>query len=721
MRVRYRTLAAVPFALFLAATSAPSPRPITERDLFRFTWIADPQISPDGSRIVYVRVVVDDKKEGYATSLWIVPANGKQPARPLTSGPKDAAPAWSPDGRSIAFVRAVQREGKQTSQLYVLSMDGGEARQLTDLPEDAGGPAWSPDGKAIAFSSSTTSEDLAKRSAATPRSTAADSSAKAEEHKSDVRVITRAVYRFNGPGYLDPTRHDHVWTVAVPVATERPAPKQLTAGDFDDGSIEWAPDGSRIYFTSDRLAESYYLPQDQDLYSIPAVGGVMTKVASIDGVIGEFAISPDGKRIAFIGTLNASPVRSYDQPDLFVTDNAPGATPRNLTASYDFDIGDGISSDQHAPRGSQPSGPVWSADGASIIVRAAARGRANLQRFVVASGAVTPFTEGDQEVVSYTSSRGGGVLALVFSTQTTVGDLFVASAAHGAKASLTAVVRPNAELFAELTLTAPEEIWYTSFDGKRIQAWIQKPPSFDASRKYPMILEIHGGPHAAYGHSFYHEIQWMAAKGYVVLYPNPRGSTSYGQEFGNVIQFHYPGDDYRDLMIGVDTLIGRGYVDAQRLGVTGGSGGGLLTNWVVTQTDRFKAAVSQRSIADWTSFWYNADFSQFTSSWFKGAPWQSREDFAARSPITYVERVTTPLMLVEGEADYRTPPANGGEQMFRALKYLKKPVVMVRFPEESHELSRSGKPWHRIERLRHIVNWFDKYLMGLPVDAYAIP
>jgi dipeptidyl aminopeptidase/acylaminoacyl peptidase len=615
-------------------------------------------------------------------------------------------------------VRTVKQEGKDpTSQLFLLSMDGGEARQLTALPEGASAPLWAPDGKTIAFASATTSDDLAQREKA--RADSADTTRR-EARKSDVRVITRAIYRFNGPGYLDPTRHDHVWTVAVPSGTERPTPKQITTGEFDEGSLAWSPDGARIYFTSDRVAESYYLPNDQDLYSVPASGGAATRVASIDGAIGAFSISPDGKRIAFVGTLNGSPVRSYDQPDLFVTDNVAGATPRNLTAGYDFDIDDGISSDQHAPRGSQPSGPVWTADGGSLIVRAAEKGRANLKRITIASGAVTPFTEGDQEIVSYTASRGGGTLALVVSTATVVGDLVVANAARG-KTTITPLVRPNAELFSELALTPPEEIWYTSFDGKRIQAWIQKPPSFDAAKKYPLILEIHGGPHAAYGHSFYHEIQWMAAKGYVVLYPNPRGSTSYGQDFANIIQFHYPGDDYRDLMIGVDTLIGRGYVDAQRLGVTGGSGGGLLTNWVVTQTDRFKAAVSQRSIADWTSFWYNADFSQFTPSWFRGAPWQSREDFAARSPITYIERVTTPLMLVEGEADYRTPPANGGEQMFRALKYLKKPVVMVRFPDESHELSRSGKPWHRVERLQHIVNWFDKYLRGLPVDAYALP
>ena len=279
----------------------------------------------------------------------------------------------------------------------------------------------------------------------------------------------------------------------------------------------------------------------------------------------------------------------------------------------------------------------------------------------------------------------------------------------------------NARLLSGLDLPAPEEIRYKSFDGREITAWVQKPPGFDPSKKYPMILNIHGGPHAAYGATFSHEFHWMAAKGYVVLYPNPRGSSSYGTEFGNIIQHRYPGDDYLDLMYGVDELIRRGSIDPKKLGVTGGSGGGLLTNWAITRTDRFAAAVSQRSIADWSSWWYAADFSLFQPTWFKTAPFRDPADFAARSPITQVEKVTTPLMLIEGESDLRTPSPSGGEAMFRALKFLKKPTVMIRFPGESHELSRSGKPWHRVERLQHIVAWFDKYLMGKPAPQYDAP
>jgi dipeptidyl aminopeptidase/acylaminoacyl peptidase len=335
------------------------------------------------------------------------------------------------------------------------------------------------------------------------------------------------------------------------------------------------------------------------------------------------------------------------------------------------------------------------------------------------SGRVTPLESGDHEVVAYSADQTGDKLALVLSTPTQVGDIYLTSVGSDA-GRLSQVTRVNQELVGSLTLSEPEEIWYQSFDGTRIQGWIQKPPDFDAARRYPMILEIHGGPHSAYGYAFTHEFQWLAAQGYVVFYTNPRGSTSYGQKFGNIIQYHYPGDDYKDLMVGVDTLLRRGYVDPKRLGVTGGSGGGLLTNWVITQTDRFSAAVSQRSIADWGSFWYTADFTQYTPFWFRKTPWQDPEEFRVRSPITYVDRIKTPLMLVEGESDMRTPPVSGGEIMFRALKYLKKPVVMVRFPGETHELSRSGKPRHRVERLRHIRNWFDMYLKDKDVPGYAV-
>lgn len=683
-------------------------RPIRETDLLAFRWIADPQISPDGSRVVFVRVVVNEVKDRYETSLYMVRTDGKSDPQPFTSGPFDTAPRWSPDGKSLAFVRTTIKDDKPApGQICLMSTSGGEARALTSVARGASTPVWSPDGRRIAFTSSTLPEDSVQEDPA--------------HKKSDVRVITRAIYRFNGAGYVDPGRHDHIFIVgAMPPAGATARARQLTSGGFDEGNPSWSSDARQVYFTSTRVLEPYYAPEDVDLYAVPTDGGVITTVASIDGTIGDFAVSPDGKQIAFTGTTNAHPVRSYDQPDLFVTGAAPGSTPRNLTADYDFDVNDGVSSDQHAPRAANGGGIVWSRDGKSLLVTSTVHGNGNLVRVRISDGRVDPFTTGDHEVMSYNASADGATMVTSIASPLNIGDLFIADGRKNTNTPLRQITHINDELFTALDVSAPEEIWYDSFDGRKIQGWILKPPGFNPSQRYPLILEIHGGPHLPYGNSFTHEFLWMAARGYVVLYTNPRGSTSYGQEFGNLIQFKYPGDDYKDLMAGVDAVVARGYVDDKRLGVTGGSGGGVLTNWIITQTPRFAAAVSQRSIADWYGFWFTTDFWLSQPQWFHAAPWEDPADFAARSPITHIASVTTPLMLVEGDADMRTPPADGGEVMFRALKYMKKPVVMVRFPGETHELSRSGAPRHRVERLQHIVGWFDQYLQGVKSDAYVV-
>jgi dipeptidyl aminopeptidase/acylaminoacyl peptidase len=707
-RLRNHSIAAILTLVLVHAGSmvafAVQKRGITEKDLFSFVWIADPQISPDGSQVAFVRVSVDEKTDQYETSLWIVKSDGSEPARRLTGGTRDNSPRWSPDSSRLAFVRAAEKEGKiQPPQIYVMAMAGGEGRALTEVPRGAGNPVWSPDGTAIAFSSSARPDELEPKPA--------DKDSKAEKpRQSDVRVITSAVYRANGvpgSGFTDPDRPSHIWVVD---ASSDPGasiakPKQITSGEFSEGNVQWSRDGNRILFTADRRKDPYYLSDDSDLYAVSRDGGTASVIASIEGGIGAYSQSADGKRIAFIGTANGNPERSYDQSDLWVTDI--GGTPRNLTVKYDFDMGGGVGGDQRAPRGGQPAVPAWTADGQSIIVRVGEQGNANIVRVNASSGAIDPLGKGSHDVMSYTVDTAVRSIAFVRSTPTVIGDLHVVSTTGGQSKKLTTF---NDELFNSLNMTEPEEIWYTSFDGKKIQGWIQKPPSFDPSKKYPLILEIHGGPHSAYGNTFTHEFQWMAAKGYVVLYTNPRGSSNYGQDFGNSIQFAYPGDDYKDLMAGVDEVLKKGYIDPERLGVTGGSGGGLLTNWVVTQTNRFKAAVSQRDISDWANFWYTADFTLFRATWFRKAPFEDPQDFARRSPITYVQKIQTPLLFILGDEDFRTPPAAGGEDLFRALKYLKRETAMVRFPGESHELSRSGKPWHRVERLQHIVGWFDKYL-----------
>jgi dipeptidyl aminopeptidase/acylaminoacyl peptidase len=697
-------------------------RSITEKDLFNFVWVSDPQISPDGSRVAFVRVVVNEKKDGYNTSIWTVsPATGE--THQLTNGTRDLSPRWSPDGKYLVFVRVTEKDGRpDLPQLFMLAMAGGDSFQFTSLARGVAQPQWSPDGKTIAFLNSANPEDLAKAEAAaraqpSPSPASADAKKPEDQHESDVKVITRAVYRMNGGGYLDPKRPAHIWIVGAPLnGDDKVTPRQLTSGRFFEDNVTWAKDGSQIYFTSNRADEPYYELPKTDVYSITTAGGQPVKLTSFDMDAGGFAVSPNGKQIAFIANTS-KPVNSYTQPDLWIMDLAPDSKPRNLTAKFDYDVGAGVGGDNAPPRGGGGNPPIWTADGSSIIEVYAKEGRANLATFAVANGKLTELTRGNQAVISFRSSADASKLVYTVSTPTRIGDLFWTERLGGEAKQLTHL---NDELFSHLNISEPEEIWYTSFDGKKVQAWVQKPPDFDANKKYPLILNIHGGPHTAYGFIFDHEFQWMAAKGYVVLYPNPRGSTTYGQEFGNVIQYNYPGDDYKDLMAGVDEVLKGGYIDANKLGVTGGSGGGLLTNWTIGHTTRFAAAVSQRDIASWSDWWYAADFTLFQATWFKAAPFEDPEDYKARSPITYIKEVKTPLMLILGEADYRTPPGAGGEEMFRALKYRKIPTVMVRFPNESHELSRSGQPWHRIERLQHIVGWFDKWLMGMPKPEYEV-
>lgn len=676
-----------------------------EEDLLRFEWVADPQISPDGTRIAFTRVSVDAEADQYRTRLWLIdadPLDGipREP-RPLTFGDRDSQPRWSPDGTMLAFVRASDPE--KPGQLHVLPMTGGEPRRLTDLEKGAAEPAWSPDGTRLAFTSGTNPGlDLPDR---------------VKPKHAPARVVTRPEWCMNNEGPHDLDHLSHVWVVAVAGG----APRPLTTGAFKESSPAWSRDGRSIYFISDRRPEPWFEHEDANVFAVspeleaPTDGAELRVVADIRGPILAFAEAADG-RIVAVGGIRPERPRSYDQNDLLLFDGANAVAPRVLTRAYDFDLGDGLASDQHPPRGGGALPLGFTPDGKGALVAVGRHGASRLARVGLADGGVEELTPADRDVVCGSLSANGGRAALTVGSVARPGDLCVYDVAER---RLVTLWGPNEALFAERPLGEVEEIWYRSFDSQRIHGWIVKPPDFDPKKKYPLVLQIHGGPHAAYGFGFFHEFRVLAAAGYVVLYTNPRGSTTYGQEFGNVIQYRYPGDDAKDLMAGVDELISRGYIDQNRLGVTGGSGGGLLTNWLITQTQRFTAAITQRCVSDWASMYYSCDFTLFTPSWFRKPPFEDAMEYLERSPAHFASRITTPLMVLHSEEDWRTPIAQG-EVMFRALKQQRKPVVMVRFPGENHELSRSGMPSRRVQNQQHIRKWFDHWLMGKPAPEYGV-
>jgi len=674
-----------------AAPPAAGGRAITEEDLYRFRWIADPRIAPDGSRVVFVLESVAADRKGYDTDLYVVPAAGGEPRR-LTSGHGDSAPRWSPDGGTVAFLRPVAG----VPQIHLLPAAGGEARVLTSLARGAASPAWSPDGGALAFTSTTRPDGGGPPAG-----------------DGDVRVVTRPEFRTDGQGYLDPREPAHVWSVALEDGACRP----LTRGPFEEAEPFFSRDGARVYFVSDRRPAPWYEPEDEDLFSVQRDGGGWRKEVDIDGPIHSPALSPDGRAVAFVGWISpgAERVRSYDQPDLMVWEG--GGELRNLTVEFDGDLGNAIQFDQFAPRAQAAIPVAWTGDGRALLAIGGLGGRSGLIRLERASGKRSLIDWGDRTVTAFSATPDGRRAVLLAGSATEIGDLYLYEAGRKDLRRLTEV---NRDLFRGLRIAGPRPLAYRSFDGERIEGWLLGPDLPGEGARIPLVLEIHGGPHLAYGYAFSHEFQWLAAQGYGVLYVNPRGSATYGQRFGNLIQYRFPGDDFKDLMAGVDAALAQGWADPARLGVTGISGGGLLTNWAIGHTDRFAAAVAQNSIADWISFYYTADFAMFAPFWFRNPPFLDPQGYLDRSPASFAASIRTPLMILHSEDDLRTPIGQG-EAIFRALLAQRKKAVMVRFPGESHLLFATGQPVHRVERLRHIRNWFDIYLKDRPNPLYDDP
>jgi len=677
-RMSHAALGAALVSLSFTALAAdlPESRRLHSIDVFQLEYADDVQISPDGSRIVYVRVSHDIMTDRTRRNLWMIDADGTN-NRPLRSETRSfSSPRWSPDGTRIAYVSAA--EG--SPQLYVRWMDSGQTALLTNLVEAPGAITWSPDGRSIAFTQLVASnkEPLASPP---PRPEGA-------VWAPPVKVIDSVTYRVDGAGYLE-SGYQHVFIVSAEGGT----PRQLTEGNFNhNGPLSFTPDGRQLVFSANRSADWELEPQNAEVFSIDVATQKLTQLTSRKGPDNAPAVSPDGKSIAYVGYDDR--YQGYQVTRLYVM-GIDGSNPRAVTANFDRDF----------------TAPEWASNNRGVYstfddhgVRKLALVSLDGKVRTVAEGLGgtdlgRPYTSGDFSV-----ARNGRV-AFVHNTPQRPADVATATTG-GAPRVLTAL---NDDLLGNRTLGAVSELtWKSSKDQREIQGWVIKPPDFDPAKKYPLILEIHGGPFAAYGPNYATELQLFAAAGYIVLYANPRGSTSYGEEFGNLIHHAYPGDDYDDLMSGVDAVIAQGNVDPDNLFVTGGSGGGVLTAWIVGKTDRFRAAVVAKPVINWSSFVLTADFSNFFYRyWFGAQPWEKPEEYWRRSPLSLVGNVKTPTMLITGEADYRTP-IEESEQYYQALKLRKIDTVMVRIPEASHG-GMVARPTNLIAKVDNILAWFGKY------------
>ena len=645
-------------------------------DIFELEIAADPRISPDGSKVAYVRQSMDIMTDRPKSNIWIVGSNGRG-HRPLQSGTDSfSSPRWSPDGDRMVYVSEAEGRGPE---LYVRWMDTGQTALLSNLPAAPEDIAWSPDGTQIAFTSLVKSEG--------PKLATPPETPEGAEWAPPVIVIEKLNYRADGHGYLEPG-NTHVFVIPADGGT----PRQVTSGDYDhNGPLAWSPDGRRIVFASNRDEDWEFNRFNTDLWSVEVGSGEMLKLTDRDGPDSAPVYSPDGSKIAYLGFDDKK--MGYHNTNVYVMDARDGSIDE---ISGDFDR----SIDAVRWAGSSSRLYVQYDDyGKRHIATMSMNGDVNSIADDVGSTSIgRPYTSGGFSV----ADNG----AYAYSAGSPYHPADIAAGRRGAQASrLTSL---NDDLLSHKALGNVEEItWQSSVGDYGVQGWVVTPPDFDPGRKYPLILEIHGGPFAAYGPHFTAEIQLYAAAGYVVLYTNPRGSTSYGDQFANEIHHNYPGQDYDDLMSGVDAVIARGFIDEDQLFVTGGSGGGVLSAWIVGKTDRFAGAVVVKPVINWTSMTLYSDIHTFIPQyWFAKPPWEDHESYWRRSPLSLVGNVSTPTMLLTGESDHRTPMAES-EQYYQALKLRKIDSALVRVPEASHGIA--ARPSHLIAKVDNILAWFARY------------
>jgi dipeptidyl aminopeptidase/acylaminoacyl peptidase len=650
-----------------------SKRKIRVEDLRSFKFVSDPQISPDGDKIAFVLSAIDYEEDSYDRHIWMADRASGATEQFTYGGGRDTYPRWSLDGGQLLFLSSGRAPDEKRSQVWVIPRTGGEARLAVETEEGASKPAWAPDSKRILYLSKVWTE------------------AKPE---SDVKVVKRIRYKMNAAGFFE-GRRTHLFTASL-----GKKPRQLTKGEYDVEAAAWSPDGRSIAFIAN-MEENADTSRVRDVFVIPSKGGEPKKITEGKHSISDLSFSPNGEQLAFIGS---------DQPeglavnqDLWVMPTG-GGEKRSLTSELDRTLNLGVGSDL---RVSTPSpGAVWSPDGGWIYFNTASIPHANVYR-VPSDGGPVETVMGGRVIDGFSLSDDGSAIAFNAMDATQPAELWVRDGKGERR-----ITGFNDRLLKGLDISLPEHFTFVNALGEEIDAWVIRPVGFE-SGKCPTVLEIHGGPRSVYGDAMFHEFQVMAAEGFAVIYTNPRGSGGYGEAYAQAVMGHYGECDYEDLMAFVDEALKRfPFLDEARLGVTGGSYGGYMTNWMISHTDRFAAAVTFRSVCNWVSKFGVSDIGYMQPKSISGRETFWGDDIVEQlrhSPIMYAGNVKTPCLIVHSEQDYRCP-MDQGEQWFVALKLQGVETELVRFPDENHELSRSGKPKHREERLRHMLRWLEKYL-----------